>query len=162
MALNHFDDEGPVSFSVSRTHIFIEHGPYKLSSSLIEGEFPEYRKVIPENQKHTCLTNRDDMLKAVKRASVVADRGKRVCLEIKPGLLAMYTERGEIGDMREEIVCKYEGPDTLIALNCRYLEDAYKAIESETVSLCFTGEKEVITLKPSVGEYFHIIVPMWG
>jgi DNA polymerase-3 subunit beta len=158
-ALKHFDDEGSVGLSVSNGHIFIEHGPHKLSSELIRGEFPNYRRVVSKSWKHGCSASRDDMLKAVKRTVVLASR-KRVWLEIKSGCLAICARDGDTGDMREEISCEYEGPDALIPLNCRYLEDACKAIEGETVFLCFSEEHDPITLKPSAGEYFHIITPM--
>jgi DNA polymerase-3 subunit beta len=155
-------DEGLVSLSVTDKIIFINFGSYRLSSVLLEGQFPNYQRVIPENQDNSISVNRLDMLNALRRVSLLVEqKSHRVYLGLAPGLMSVYSEESDIGTAREEIPCKYEGPELSIALNYRYIEDPFKYIESEDISIRFTEPTKAITIQPvPEKDFFHIVMPM--
>jgi DNA polymerase-3 subunit beta len=155
-------DEGMISLSVTDKTIFVQFGSYKLSSVLIEGQFPNYKRVIPESQTFSFTVNRLEMLDALRRVSqLVEQKSHRVYLGVTSGTVSVYCEENEIGDAREEIPCKYEGEEVSIALNYRYIEEPFKVMDSEEVSIHFTEPTKAITIKPvPEKDFFHILMPM--
>jgi len=155
-------DEGLVNISVNDKTIFINFASYKFSSVLIEGMFPNYRKVIPENQQFSLSVNREEMLNALHRvALMVEQKSHRVFLGISSGKMAVYSEESELGTVEDEIPCKYDGEDISIALNYRYIEEPFKVIKDNEINLRFTGVTKAITIEPvPARDFFHIVMPM--
>jgi DNA polymerase-3 subunit beta len=155
-------DEGPVSLSVTNRTIFIDFGYYRLSSVLLEGQFPNYRRVIPEKQEHSLSVNRMEMLDALRRVSLLVEqKSHRVYLALTPGSMAVYSEENEIGNSRMEIPCKYDGEEISIALNYRYIEEPFKAMKEEDINIKFSDPAKAITIQPvPEKEFFHIVMPM--
>jgi DNA polymerase-3 subunit beta len=154
--------EGSVSLSVTDKTLFIKFGSYNLSSILIEGQFPNYKRVIPESQNNSISVNRLEMLDALRRVSLMVEsKSHRVYLGVAPGVMSVYSDENEIGTAKEEIPCKYEGEEISIALNYRYIEEPFKVMEEEEVFIRFGEPAKAITIM-SVPEkdFFHIIMPM--
>jgi DNA polymerase-3 subunit beta len=155
-------DEGLISLSVTDKIIFIQFGSFNLSSVLIEGQFPSYRRVIPEKQEFSLTVNRNEMLEALRRVAVMVEKkSHRVYLGINSGLMSIYSEESDIGTAKEDIPCKYDGEEVSIALNYRYIEEPCKAIEADEICICFTDGKKAITMLPvPENDFFHIVMPM--
>ena len=155
-------DEGMISLSVTDKNIFIQFGSYQLSSVLIEGQFPNYRRVIPETQEKSFSVNRLEMLDALKRVSLLVEqKSHRVYLGLAPGVISVYCEENEIGNAREEIPCKYDGDEISIALNYRYIEEPFKVMKADEICIQFTEPTKAITITPvPQGDFFHIVMPM--
>ena len=155
-------DEGMAKISVTDKLIYIQFGTYKLSSVLIEGQFPNYRRVIPENQVNRFSVNRQEMLDALKRvALLVEQKSHRVYLGLSSGIASVYCEESEIGTAREEIPCQYEGEELSIALNYRYIEDPFKVIGGDEIAILFNDPNKTITITPvPEKDFFHIVMPM--
>jgi DNA polymerase-3 subunit beta len=155
-------DEGSVSISVTDKIIFIQFGSYQLSSILIEGQFPNYKRVIPENQTNAIVINRLEMLDALRRVSILVEqKSRRVYMGVSSGVMTVSSEESDIGDAKEEIPCQYDGPDISIALNYRYIEEPFKIMTEEEVTIRFTEPNKAITLMPSPEkDFFHVIMPM--
>ena len=162
IVLKRAGDEGMAKISVTDKIIYIQFGTYKLSSVLIEGQFPNYSRVIPENQVNKFSVNRQEMLDALKRvALLVEQKSHRVYLGLSSGIASVYCEESDIGTAREEIPCQYEGEDLSIALNYRYIEDPFKVIGGEEISIHFNDPNKTITIKPvPEKDFFHIVMPM--
>jgi DNA polymerase-3 subunit beta len=155
-------DEGMISLSVTDKTIYVQFGAYKLSSVLIEGNFPSYNKVIPKEQTRSFTFDRLEMLDALKRVSLfVEQKSHRVYLDVAPGTVSIYCEENEIGDAREEIPCKYNGEEVTIALNYRYIEEPFKVMNGKEISIHFTDPTKAITIMPEPAcDFFHIVMPM--
>ena len=155
-------DEGNIEISVTDKIMYVRFGSYIFSSVLLEGQFPNYRKVIPEEQINTLSVDRVEMLGALRRVSnMVEQKSQRIYLEIKSGVMKIYSEEGEIGEADEEIPCKYEGEEITLAFNYRYIEEPLKAIISDDICIRFTGPSKAITVTPvPKTDFFHIIMPM--
>jgi len=155
-------DEGLIAISVTEKMIFFRFGSYNFSSILLEGQFPNYRRVIPEEQSYSLTVNRNEMLDALRRVSLLVEqKSHRIYLGLKPGVMEIYSEEGEIGDAKEEIPCKYEGEEMALALNYRYIEEPFKVISNDEICINFTGSSKAITLVPvPQTDFFHIIMPM--
>ena len=155
-------DEGLISISVTDKTVYVQFGSYKLSSVLIEGQFPNYRRVIPENQSFSFTVNRLEVLDALNRVSqVVEKKSHRVYLRVASDTMSVYSEEGDVGEGREEFPCKYEGEEVSIALNYRYIEEPFKVITGDEICIRFTEPNKAITITPvPEKDFFHIIMPM--
>jgi DNA polymerase-3 subunit beta len=155
-------DEGLISISVTDKIIFVKFGLYNFSSLLLDGQFPNYRKVIPEEQTYSLSVNRGEMIDALRRVSLLVEqKSHRVYMGLKPGVMEIYSEEGEIGDAKEEIPCKYDGEEISLALNYRYIEEPFKVINSNEICLRFTNSSKAITMVPvPETDFFHIVMPM--
>jgi DNA polymerase-3 subunit beta len=155
-------DEGLIEISVTDKFIFVRFGSYYLSSVLIEGQFPNYRKVIPESQTKSLSVSRVEMLDALKRVSLLVEqKSHRIFMGLKPGVMEIFSEEGEIGDAKEEIPCKYDGEEISLALNYRYIEEPFKVITTDEICICFTEPSKAITIVPvPKTDFFHIVMPM--
>jgi len=155
-------NEGLVSISISEKMIFINFATYKFSSVLIEGMFPNYKKVIPENQEFSLSVRRDEMLQALRIVSqMVEKKSHRVYLGISSGKMSVYSEEGELGNGDDEIPCKYNGDDITLALNYRYLEEPFKIMTEDEIKIRFSSATKAITIEPvPEKDFFHIVMPM--
>jgi DNA polymerase-3 subunit beta len=155
-------DEGIIALSITDKILFVSFGSYNLSSVLIEGDFPNYRRVIPENQSYSFTVNRIEMIDALKRVSLLVEqKSHRVYLGLAPGVVSVSSEESEIGAAKEEIPCRYDGEELSIALNYRYIEEPFKEMKEEEVEIFFTEPHKAITIKSvPAGDFFHIIMPM--
>ena len=155
-------DEGMAGISITDKTIFIQFGSYKLSSVLIEGQFPNYRKVIPETQTNKFTFKRQDILDALRRVSLLMEqKSHRVSLGLSPGTVSVFCEENEIGNAQEEIPCQYEGEELSIALNYRYLEEPFKVMPEDEIRVLFTEANKTITIMPvPEKDFFHIVMPM--
>jgi DNA polymerase-3 subunit beta len=155
-------DEGKISIAISNNHIFINFASYQFSSVLIDGQFPNYRKVIPEDNTYKAVLDRVDITNALKRVSIMVEKNtKRVYLQLKSKLVSIYTDENDIGDAIEELSCDFNGDDETIALNYNYIEEVFKAISSDRISLNFKDTGKAITIKPEPEDNFlHVIMPM--
>ena len=143
--------------------IFFKFGSYKFSSVLIEGQFPQYRRVIPENQAHFFQVNKEDLQNALKRvALMVVDRKVgRIYFNLSDGILRITSPQSDIGSADEEIPCEYAGDEHVIAINYRYIDEPLRIENNERVTFEFTEEMRAITMRPEpAADYFHIIMPM--
>jgi DNA polymerase-3 subunit beta len=155
-------DEGLINISVNDKSIFINFASYQFSSVLIEGNFPNYKKVIPETQSFSLTIKREEMLEVLRRVSfMVEKKSHRIFLGISSGKMSVYSEESEIGTVDDEIECKYDGEEITVALNYRYLEDPFKAMTEDEIKIRFTTVMKAITIEPvPEKDFFHIVMPM--
>ena len=154
--------EGEIELAVADKTLFAGFDNQKVTSTLIDGQFPNYSRVIPDNQDYEVQVNRIELINALRRVSLLADhKSKRIFLSISGEKLTLKSDESEIGEAEESIECRYEGPDSNFALNHVYLSDPLKVIEEDEVSMKFTETNKAITMI-SVPEssYFHIVMPM--
>lgn len=162
VVLHRAGNEGQIDLAVSDKNLFIKFGQYRLSTVLIEGQFPNYQKVVPESQKYTVSVKRQDVIDALKRVSIfVEQKSRRTFFALSADKLVISSEETEIGTAREEIPCAYEGPEAVIAMNYKYIEDPLRAISTDDVAMRFTETSRAVTVAPEPeSDYFHILMPM--
>lgn len=154
--------EGNLSMAISDTNIFVRFENQRIWSTLIEGQFPNYRRVIPENQTNQVIVAREELLEALKRVSLLVEqKSRRVYLNLDDGGMTLKSEESEIGVASEEISCAYSGPAVSIALNYLYLMEPLRVMEEKEVSLRFTEPTKAVSVYPvPERDFFHIVMPM--
>ena len=170
--LKHAPEEGNIEVAVIDKSIFVKFGSMEFSSVLIDGQFPNYQKVIPENLTMSIQVNKVDLDAALKRTTIMVDKKvSRIIFKISSGVLKLVSPDTELGNADEEIPCRYDGQDISMALNFNYVTEPLKVIDSENVVFDFnindneTGDeanitKAVIMRAEPAGDYIHVIMPM--
>ncbi|MEE3313359.1 MAG: DNA polymerase III subunit beta [Treponema sp.] len=155
-------DEGNIAIAVVDKMIFFRFGTYKFGSVLIEGQIPNYERVIPEKQDHNFRVTKSDLNNALKRVALMVDKkAGRLYFNISSGVLKITSQNMEMGNADEEIPCEYDGDNYVIALNYRYVDEPLKVMEAEKITFEFTEEMKPVTMRPEpAGDFFHVIMPM--
>jgi DNA polymerase-3 subunit beta len=157
------DAEGAIKMATGDNQVVFETGATTLVSRLIDGQFPGFEKIIPEEHATRCLVDTRELAKAVKLAShfALASQGiLKVQVQEKEGL-TLSANAADVGDNQGTIGAMIEGRDNEIAVNVRFLADVLEAIETQQVALELMGAHSPLVLRP-VGDdrYTHVIMPM--
>jgi DNA polymerase-3 subunit beta len=130
---------------------------------LVEGEFPDYRQVIPGATRVQIRANRDDFLAALRRISLLAsERSRGVKLHIERGRLELSASNPDQGEASEDIEVSYGGEPLTIGFNARYLTDVLAVHgEGDVIELALTDEVGPGLLRGSQDpEYTYVVMPM--
>lgn len=104
-----------------------------LTSRLIEGQFPDYHRVIPSDFKTRVTLDTAEFLSAVDRVSLISRAGEYniICLEFSNGQVKISSNNPDIGNAEEKVESVIDGPDIRIAFNSKYVTDVLKNIDSK-------------------------------
>jgi DNA polymerase-3 subunit beta len=146
----------------SKNQIFFSYDNIRLASNLIEGKYPEYKKIIPVDRMNTLTSEKSLLTQAIKRVSVLVDESyNQIKLSIAKNRLTLSSQNPALGGAVEEIPIQYDGDEIDIALNYVYLIDCLKEIDSESITIDFENAERVITVKGTDEEdYINLIMPM--
>lgn len=134
-----------------------------LSSRILEGKFPDYEKIIPQNSTLMLKADKEELLRAVKLASVFArDSANIVKFKVGSDSLNLSAESAQAGSQEMVVEAKVEGETPFeISFNYRFLEEFLRAIKGEEVQMKFTSSDApgvfVDTLDPN---FLHLIMPV--
>lgn len=112
--------------------LIIDTDQTKISMRLIDGEFPDYRQVLPKQKGAIASVESGKLAQAIKRAALmVTDKGKCLKLDFVPGRLKILTSSPELGDASEELEVQYQGEPLSVGFNARYLLEVANSIGEE-------------------------------
>ena len=160
-----------INVTCSYNQVSMSSGSIYMTSRLIEGAFPDYRRVIPrdENIKTRVTLDAHVFASAVERASLIArtDQYNIVKLAFEKGLMRISSNSPEIGETEETIPAEVTGDDVTIAFNASYLMDAMKSLDSDTCILSLQGANEQgMNLSPMTiheeadPKYIYVVTPV--
>lgn len=148
------DDEGSVHVSLSQNQICFSlpgESQVQIISRLIEGQFPNFQRVIPQEHYKRLTVPTQPMLSAVRRASIIArdsSSAHRIVLHTKDNSLILTAENPIVGSAYEELEIIREGEEVEIAFNAAYLLDVLSIINEEAIALELTESLKPGMLKP--------------
>jgi DNA polymerase-3 subunit beta len=155
-------DRGTVRVYISERQILFCLPEATLVAALIEGQFPDYERVIPTDFDGRWVIPTELLAGALRRAQVVARQDmQRVVLRTRGEKVAISARAGAIGQAYDEVDAVREGDDLEIAFNCGYLLDVLNVIEADDVAFEMSGALSPAVLRP-VGQegYLCVVMPM--
>ncbi len=164
-------DDGEVTVTLSSNQIQFhipdeKNGDTTLISRLIDGQFPNYERVIPPQATKTLTTEREPLAQAIKRAAIVArDSANRVVLRTSEDgdKLLITAESGSVGNANEEVEVAYTGGDgpVEIAFNAKYMLDVLNVLDSEGLHIELTEPLRPGVVRPTEdADYLCVLMPM--
>lgn len=160
--LDHGGD-AEVSLVINGQLASMTRGMTEISMRLVEGEFPDYRGVIPKESKHKIVLEREALLSAIKRAEIFSnERYHGVKLALSPGSLTISSTSPEMGEATENLDVDYQGEEFAIGFNASYILQALAVIPSESkVEIGLTDEVSPgVIHTPSDSTFTYVVMPM--
>lgn len=154
------DEKSTVEIFVDESQVSFKIGTLTLTSRLIEGEFPNYRQLLPEATESRLTVSRQQLLDAVRRVGLLARDTTPVRLEFNALGVKLSSSSPDLGQAVETVEARYEGEDLTVAFNPQYLADGLTAATGETVRLDVRDG-----LKPGVvhgegDEFTYLVMPV--
>jgi len=135
-----------------------EAGAITLTTRLIEGQFPNYRQLLPESYEHDVRLPRSEFLDVTRRVSQLAQRNAPLRLSFAPGELTVAAETPDVGDAEETMPAAFEGESLEIGFNPEFLKEGIESVEGEEVLLRLISPLRPGLLQPVEGEDFRYLV----
>lgn len=156
------DEEGEFTLGITQKNAVMKKGDTVISVRLLEGEFPDYKKVIPRDNRKEVIADRAGLLSCLKRVSLLStDKIKGVKFNFKKSNLVVSSSSPDIGEATEEVDIDYNEEDIEIAFNARYFIDMLEAVEDEKVRIYLKDPLSPGIVRPMGTEnYTYIIMPM--
>ena len=162
------DEPVEVTVTPNRSQVLFHTGSLDLLSRLIEGQYVNYRQIIPQKYVSRAVVNTAEWKAATRIASFFArDSNNIVRLSLDPGegeavgTLTIAANAADVGDNVNQIDAVIEGEPLTVAFNARYISDVLNVITSGQVALELNGPAQPGVVKPLDGtDYLHVMMPM--
>ena len=154
--------EGTVKLELGSNHIRIHLDAIRFTSKLIDGRFPEYERVIPQEASNVMTANRDAFRGALQRAAILSNEKYRgIRLTIRDSGVLIQAHNPEQEEAEEELEVQYAGQDIEVGFNVNYLLDALSAVDSEQVSFSLVdGNSSCLIREPGKDDSLFVVMPM--
>ena len=153
-------NEGEVKIYAQKNQVVFEMGTTNMSSKLVDGVYPNYRQVIPGGCDERVTIEREELLRAVRRVSVMAtDKSNAVRLTFSANQLTINITSQEVGEGRETIPVKYTGKEISIVFNPEYVMDPLKNMDDDEVYFELSDGHSPALLKCSV-PFLYVLMPL--
>jgi len=162
--LSRLPSDGDIDFFFDQTNnqVVFKLENIILSSRVLEGSFPDYEKIIPKNFMLKVLSDKEDLIKGVKLASVFArDSANIIKFNLGKNNLEINAESPISGKQKTKLEVKTEGESLEIAFNFRFLEEILQVIEGEDVQIEFSGASSPAVFTDLKNkDFLHLIMPI--
>lgn len=137
-------------------------GSIRLTTRLIEGEFPNYRGLIPPSYPNQLTVGRDALLEAVRRVKLMAREATPVRLVMRSDGLELVAITQDVGQAHEELDAKYEGTELTVAFNPEYLLDGVDVTPSDEVVISTLDALKPAVIRASTngGDFLYLLMPV--
>jgi DNA polymerase-3 subunit beta len=156
------DDADEIELGFEGNSGLVRKGDVTLAMRLIEGEFPNYRQVIPKEPGRRLSVASEPFVRALRRVHLLSSQQSHsVKLEVKEGQVAISTRNPDLGEAREEMDVDYAGDEMEIGFNARYLIDALQALDAKEVTLGLQDSLSPVQVRPADDdESLAVVMPM--
>ena len=152
---------GEVTLRLGERDATFEVGGARLSTRLIEGEFPNYRQLIPQQYPNRLTVGREPLLDAVRRVKLLARDSTPIRLSMSPDALDLTATTQDIGQAAESLDAKYEGAEMVVAFNPDYLSAGVDAVTADEVVLeTLDAMKPAVLRAGEASDFLYLLMPV--
>ena len=153
-------DEGDASVMVKKSQICFTLGSVMIYSKLIEDVYPNYRQVIPKETREHIAIDRQLLIDALERASVMTmDEAHSTKLTFSSGMLTVSSAASDIGEAKDEVPIKYAGENIEIMFNPSYVMDPLKAIDDDEIKININDGHSPAVITCSI-PFLYVLMPL--
>ena len=156
------DTEELVQLSIGKGHLRASQGEYSLTTKLVDGKFPEYRKVVPTNADQTLVGDRESLRHAFQRAAILSNEKYRgVRLQLDADQLTIQANNPEQEEAEEVVGVDYSGNQIEIGFNVSYLQDIMAAIDTDSVRISLSDASSSALIEgDGADDALYVVMPM--
>ena len=154
--------EEPVTVELLNNQVRFRCNDTVVVSKVVDGKFPDFNRVIPQDNDKIFLLGRQPLLGALERAAILANEKFRgVRLQLRPGLLSVLCSNSEQEEAREELEIAYQGAELEVGFNINYLMDVLRNVHAEDIQLAFgDANRSTLFTIPDNADFKYIVMPM--
>jgi DNA polymerase-3 subunit beta len=150
-----------LAVSVGQNQVVFELGEIVLSSRLIDGQFPNYRQLLPESVEHELRLASTELTDVVRRISLLALKNAPLRLSFSEGTLTVSAQTPDVGEASEAVPVPFHGEAFEIGFNPEFLRDGLESIESEELVLKLISPlRPGLIESPDSGDFVYLIMPI--
>ena len=152
----------PLTMQISENKIKFTLGSMKLISKVIDGKFPDYKKVVPTNNDKTLIVPSKDFITSIERvASVSLDRKEGVKLAINKDSIQLSVNSANSGEGNEKIKAEFDSDTLNISFNSKYLIDIASEVEDKNLKMSLKDSVSPVLIEDTSDKNsFYVIMPM--
>jgi DNA polymerase III subunit beta len=149
-----------VELGVHENHVVFSAGDIWLTSRRIDGQFPNYKQLLPETFEAELTVEREPLLEVVRRASVLAQRNQPLRLGFVEGELTVSAQTQDVGEARESLPVAYTGELLEIGFNPDFLRDGLEAVAGDTIELKLINPLRPAVIASADERFWYLIMPI--
>jgi len=158
--LHTLEDTGDIKIYVKDNMVVFQYGDVVLASKLIEGSYPNYKQVIPSQCEERVTVEREALLSALKRVSLVTtDKSSAAKLIFGKNKITVTTNTPDVGEATETIPIKYTGKEISVAFNPDYMMDPLRNLTNDEIYIELTDDLSPGVIKCDV-PFLYVLMPM--
>jgi DNA polymerase-3 subunit beta len=149
-----------VQLGVQENHVVFGAEGTWLTTRRIDGQFPNYRQLLPEQFEYELPLPREETLEVVRRVSLMAQRNSPIRLRFADGELTVSAITQDIGEARESLPAPFTGDTLEIGFNAEFLRDGLESVDSDTVKFKLISPLRPAVLEGETDDYVYLIMPI--
>ena len=149
-----------IDLGVHENHVVFGTGDAWLTTRRIDGQFPNYRQLLPETFEVELTLPKAELGDVVRRASVLALRNSPLRLRLAEGELTVSAQTQDVGETHETMPAAYSGEEFLIGFNAEFLRDGIDSIVGDDVKLKLINPLRPAILEDAAGDFTYLIMPI--
>jgi DNA polymerase-3 subunit beta len=149
-----------LSLGVHENQVVFGTGDAWLTSRRIDGQFPNYKQLIPETFEHEVALPREELLEVVRRVSVMAQRNSPLRLRFAEGELTVSAQTQDVGEAHESLPVPFGGESLEIGFNAEFLRDGIDSVAGEQVRLKLISPLRPAVLQGEGDDFLYLIMPI--
>jgi DNA polymerase III subunit beta len=154
------EERGEAELFVDQSQVAFRIGRLTLTSRLIEGEFPNYRQLLPEGYENRLMGSRQQLMDAVRRVGLLARESSPVKMEFNALGVRLSSSSPDLGGAVEVVEAKYEGDDLTAAFNPGYLADGLSVVAGEQVQVEVRDGLKPALVKGEGESFVYLVMPV--
>ncbi|HEV3093683.1 MAG TPA: DNA polymerase III subunit beta [Solirubrobacteraceae bacterium] len=154
-------EQAELDVSLGQSQIVFEIGEVVLSSRLIDGQFPNYRQLLPESVEHELRLDSAEIVEVVRRVSLLAQKNAPLRLGFTEGELTVSAQTPDVGEASESLPVPFKGEPLEIGFNPEFLRDGLESVEAEQLLLKLISPlRPGLIESPDGSEFVYLIMPI--
>jgi DNA polymerase III subunit beta len=149
-----------VELAVQENHVIFGADGVWLTTRRIDGQFPNYRQLLPEQFEHELNLPREELLDVVRRVGLLAQRNSPLRLRFAEGELTVSARTQDVGEARESLPAPYNADALEIGFNAEFLRDGLESVDSSTVRVKLISPLRPAVLQGESPDYTYLIMPI--
>ena len=149
-----------VELGVHENQVVFGTGDAWLTTRRIDGQFPNYKQLVPETFEHEVLLPRDELLDVVRRVSVMAQRNSPLRLRFAEGELTVSAQTQDVGEARESLPVEFSNEALEIGFNAEFLRDGIESIAGEQMRLKLISPLRPAVMQGDSDDFLYLIMPI--
>ncbi|HEX3807766.1 MAG TPA: DNA polymerase III subunit beta [Gaiellaceae bacterium] len=149
-----------VQLGLQENHVVFGADGTWLTTRRIDGQFPNYRQLLPEQFEHVLLLPREEILEVVRRVSLMAQRNSPLRMRFAEGEVTVSAITQDVGEARESLPAPYSADPLEIGFNAEFLRDGLESVESESVKFKLISPLRPAVLEGDTDDYVYLIMPI--